>query len=70
MSKVQDRRLRPYRIHTEKHEGQTIHCCYAVPEVQTQRGVWLMAKLLAHVIGPIDEDTGEPLWEYWHYAQA
>ena len=29
-----------------------------------------MAKLLAHLIGPLDEDTGEPLWVYWEYAQA
>jgi hypothetical protein len=29
-----------------------------------------MAKLLAHLIGPLDEETGQPLWEYWHYTQA
>ena len=29
-----------------------------------------MAKLRAHLIGPLDEETGEPVWEYWDYAQA
>lgn len=23
--------------------------------------------LIAHIVGPIDEETGLPMWEYWEY---
>ncbi len=29
-----------------------------------------MAKLFSHLRGPIDEETGEPIWEFWEYKEA
>jgi hypothetical protein len=29
-----------------------------------------MAKLFGHLLGPIDEETGEPIWEFWEYKEA
>ena len=29
-----------------------------------------MKKLLAYVKGPIDEETGEPIWEFWEYEEV
>lgn len=29
-----------------------------------------MARLLAHIEGPIDEETGLPIWEFWEYEEA
>ena len=26
-------------------------------------------KLALHIVGPIDEETGEPMWEYWEYER-
>ena len=70
MPQVQSRRVRHYRIQKPADKGQAIQRCYAMQEVWTPGGVQLMAKLRAHIIGPLDEETGEPIWEYWDYAQA
>ena len=29
-----------------------------------------MAKLFGYLPGPIDEETGEPIWEFWEYKEA
>ena len=26
-------------------------------------------KLALHIVGPIDEETGEPMWEFWEYER-
>jgi len=70
MPQVQGRRLRHLRIQAGPKQQEALHRCYGVQEVWTSGGVQLMAKLLAHLIGPLDEETGEPIWEYWDYAQA
>ena len=70
MPKVQDRRLRHLRIQAGPKQQEALHRCDGVQEVWTSGGVQLMAKLRAHLIGPLDEETGEPIWEYWDYAQA
>ena len=28
-----------------------------------------MKKLALHIVGPIDEETGEPIWEFWEYER-
>jgi hypothetical protein len=29
-----------------------------------------MNKAKIHIEGPIDEETGLPIWEYWEYEEA
>lgn len=29
-----------------------------------------MSKLFTYLCGPIDEETGEPIWEHWEYLEA
>ena len=30
----------------------------------------MMIAPFIHMIGPIDEETGIPMWEYWEYEEA
>ena len=29
-----------------------------------------MKKAMVHIEGPIDEETGIPIWEFWAYEEA